>query len=234
MNMNVFMLGKEPVFPPINFTSNIGLLAIGGDLSYERLVNAYTNGIFPWYSKGEPILWWSPNPRCVLFPRELHVSKSMKRLLNKNPFDLTCDKNFKEVIGNCAKQRKSQKETWITDDMVDAYFKLHKLGLAHSVEVWQGREIVAGLYGVSLGKCFFGESMFYKVNNASKFGFIIFVKKLQQMGFLMIDCQINTGHLKSLGAREIPRIEFMEKLKECLEYRTLKKSWSFLMSDPEF
>jgi len=229
--MNIFVLGKEPLFPSVNLTSDNGLLAIGGDLSYERLVNAYKNGIFPWYSKGEPILWWSPNPRCVLFPFELHVSKSMRKLLSKNSFNLTCDKNFKEVIENCAKQRESQEKTWITDEMIDAYLQLHKSGLAHSVEVWKGKDLVGGLYGVSLGKCFFGESMFYKITNASKFGFIIFVKKLQHMGFLMVDCQVNTWHLMSLGAREIPRAEFIKKLNGCLKHKTLKQNWGFLMPD---
>nr|WP_233565343.1 MULTISPECIES: leucyl/phenylalanyl-tRNA--protein transferase [Aquimarina] len=193
-----------------------GLLAVGGDLSTDRLVEAYTNGIFPWYSEDQPILWFSPDPRMVLFPKELHISKSMKQLLRKDQFEVTFNKDFDTVIYNCATvKRVEQDGTWITNDMQKAYKKMHILGYAISVEVWFDSELVGGLYGIWLAdkKIFCGESMFSKVNNASKFGFIKLVEWLKQKEVNLIDCQVYTDHLASLGAREISRAEFLTFLK---------------------
>lgn len=230
--MPIYVLGKEIVFPPAKMASQEGIVAVGGDLSPQRLLNAYANGIFPWYSEAEPILWWSPSPRMVLFPKELHISKSMKRLLNKNLFQLTFDRNFKEVIKNCRAPRKNQKGTWITEEMREAYVSLHELGFAHSAEVWQDKQLVGGIYGISLGKCFFGESMFSKKSNASKFVFIKLAQQLLKMEFLMLDCQVPSEHLKSLGARAIPRKDYLALLKEGLKHKTLIGNWDFLGGCP--
>lgn len=208
-----------------------GILAFGGDLSPERLLLAYQMGIFPWYNEEDPILWWSPDPRFVLFPNELKVSKSMRPYFNQKKFELTCDQAFEEVIRDCQAPRDGQHfGTWITEDMVNAYNRLHELGYAHSVEVWQNGEMVGGLYGIALGKCFFGESMFSKVSNASKFGFIILTQKLEKLGFWLIDCQQQTGHLESLGARAIPRRDFLEILKKNEQEVTFKGKWLQLFS----
>lgn len=225
--MPIFLLEDEPVFPPAEMAENEGVLAMGGDLSPERLLNAYANGIFPWYSDGEPILWWSPSPRMVLFPKEVHISKSMQKLLKKNPppFRVTLDRNFKGVIENCRAPRTKQKHTWITREMRDAYVNLHKLGYAHSIEIWNGRRLVGGLYGISLGKLFFGESMFSKETNASKFAFIKLAQLLDKMEFLLLDCQVPSEHLETLGARPISRREYLEILGEGLKYETLVAPW---------
>ena len=182
-----------------------GIVAIGGDLSVERLLFAYAHGIFPWFDEGEPILWWSLAPRMVLFPEELVVSKSMRPYFNQKKFDVTFNQNFSEVMRSCRTMKRNGQSggSWITDDLIAAYSRLHKLGYAHSVEVWQAGELVGGLYGVALGRIFFGESMFAKVQNASKFGFITWVQLLQSLGFWLIDCQQETSHLRSLGARPI-------------------------------
>jgi leucyl/phenylalanyl-tRNA--protein transferase len=227
--MPIFLLGEEAVFPPPELSSPEGIIAVGGDLSPRRLLNAYAAGIFPWYSQGEPILWWSPDPRLVLFPGEVHISKSMKRIINKKRFHLTCDRGFKEVIEKCRQPRLTQPGTWITDDIQEAYVQLHNMGYAHSVEVWQDKKLVGGLYGVSLGKCFFGESMFSHVANASKFAFIRFFQRLFQSGFIMVDCQVPSEHLKQLGAREIPRTEFLALLEQGLTYKTLKGKWEIFL-----
>lgn len=219
------MLGEKPVFPPVELADKDGIIAVGGDLSPERLLNAYSSGIFPWFSEKDPIIWWSPDPRLVLFPGELHVSKSMQKLLSRNPFTLTCDREFEQVIEQCRLPREKQKETWITHEMVEAYIDLHRLGFAHSVEVWRKKDLVGGFYGISLGRCFCGESMFFKVNNASKFAFIKFASRLFEEGFSFIDCQVPTPHLKSLGAREIPRAKFLLLLKESLQDETLRGKW---------
>ena len=204
-------LTQKIEFPDVSEASVEGLLAFGGDLSPERLLYAYQNGIFPWFEEAEPILWWSPDPRFVLFPMDLKVSKSMKQLLKKNLFHVTENKAFKEVIENCAKaKRDGQKGTWITDEMIDAYIKLHKLGYAKSIEVWQNDKLVGGLYGITIdNKVFCGESMFAKVSNASKVGFITFI---QNSKYKLIDCQLHTEHLESLGARHISRLEFLKHL----------------------
>lgn len=226
--MSVVILNEHPAFLPIDENTPSGVVAIGGDLSSQRLLNAYSKGIFPWYSEGDPILWWSPDPRLVLFPDELHVSRSMKRMINKNPFSVSFDRRFAEVITRCRLPRKGISGTWITAEMSDAYQRLHRLGYAHSVEVWQDGALVGGLYGVSLGKCFFAESMYYRKSNASKYAFIRLAEKLKLMDFTMMDCQVSTRHVMTLGAREIPRKRFLNLLEKSLEGATLIGSWSFL------
>ena len=209
-------LTKEDDFPPVETANAIGLLAFGGDLSPQRLLQAYTHGIFPWYDSSQPILWWSPDPRMVLFPENLKISKSMKQLLKKGAFEVSFNRNFKEVIANCAvMKREGQEGTWITPEMQEAYIKLHELGPAESVEVWQDGQLVGGIYGIWLReqKVFCGESMFTKVSNASKFGFIKLVENLEKRGVELVDCQVYTDHLASLGAGEIPREEFLKYLK---------------------
>jgi leucyl/phenylalanyl-tRNA--protein transferase len=210
--MPIFKLGKDKTFPPVKFADKNGIIAIGGDLSPERLLNAYSNGIFPWYNEGEPIIWWSPDPRLVLFTDELHISKSMKKIIKKNEFEITFNKSFENVIKNCSLPRTNEKDTWIHQEMINAYIRLHKLGYAISTEVWKKDNLVGGLYGVGMGKCFFGESMFYFESNASKLGIIALTKKLKSLGFPFIDCQVKTEHLISLGAREIPRNKFAKLL----------------------
>ncbi|WP_431110760.1 leucyl/phenylalanyl-tRNA--protein transferase [Winogradskyella poriferorum] len=207
----MYFLTDKIAFPDVSEASFEGLLAIGGDLSSERLIHAYSNGIFPWFEDDEPLLWWSPDPRFVLFPKDLKVSKSMKQILRKSDFKVTVNKDFKSVIEQCAKaKRDGQDGTWITSQMEEAYIKLYQLGYAKSVEVWQDNELVGGLYGVDLGnKVFCGESMFTKVSNASKVGFITFV---QNSNYNVIDCQVHTKHLESLGAKHIPRTEFLKFL----------------------
>lgn len=192
-----------------------GLLAIGGDLSVARLTEAYNRGIFPWYDSSQPVLWWSPDPRMVLFPENLKISKSMRQLLRKKPFTVSFNKDFQKVIEECSKiKRAGQDSTWITAEMKAAYLALHHEGLAYSVEVWQGMELVGGLYGIYLKekRVFCGESMFSKISNASKFGFIKWVEKLMEDGLKLIDCQVYTPHLESLGAEEISRKKFMKYL----------------------
>ena len=198
-------------FPDVSEASADGLLAVGGDLSSERLLHAYRNGIFPWYEDAEPILWWSPDPRFVLFPRDIKVSRSMKQILKTKKFDVSINKAFKEVIESCAKaKRDGQLGTWITDGMIDAYVSLHKLGYAKSIEVWQDNELVGGLYGIDLNNgVFCGESMFAKVSNASKVGFITFI---ENSDYKLIDCQLHTKHLESLGAKHISRLDFLKFL----------------------
>jgi len=208
----IFALEKELYFPPVHLSEPDGLLAIGGDLSVERLLLAYRLGIFPWY-EGDHILWWCPDPRFVLFPDELKVSKSMKALLKKNEFDFSISKAFDQVIRHCKETaRPGQVGTWITDEVEKAYTRMHTVGYAVSAEVWKSNNLVGGLYGIKLGKVFFGESMFSKINNASKYAFIKFVEVLKKDGVEMIDCQVYTNHLESLGARMISRKEFISKL----------------------
>ncbi len=231
--MPVFLLTDDPfLFPSPEMANSEGILAVGGDLSPERLIFAYQHGIFPWFTDNEPILWWSPDPRFVLFPRELKIAKSMRPYFNQQKFQVTFDKAFEQVIRQCQKPRKGQwaGSTWITKGMIEAYQSLHDLGYAHSVEVWDGEKLVGGLYGVSLGKCFFGESMFAKTNNASKYGFIVLVKKLEQLGFQLIDCQQQTKHLGNLGARAIARSAFLDFLKENENEETLVGDWTALHS----
>ena len=207
-------LTKELEFPPVSKASEDGFLAIGGDLSPERLVLAYTNGIFPWFEDGDPILWWSPNPRMVLFFEDLVVSKSMRNILNRNTFKVTFNQDFRGVISNCQKiKREGQDGTWITNEMIEAYCRLNEMGIAKSVEVWQNGELVGGLYGVDLETIFCGESMFSKVANASKVAFIQLSRHLKANNYKLLDCQIYNPHLESLGCSEITRDQFIEILK---------------------
>ncbi len=208
---------KQFQFPhPDNaLTDPDGLLAAGGDLSPERIVSAYLQGIFPWYSDGQPILWWSPDPRAVLFPDKLHVSRSLKKLIRQKKYTTTIDQAFEQVIAHCAQTpRNAQDGTWITSEMQQAYSKLHKLGVAHSAECWLDGQLVGGLYGLALGKVFFGESMFSHRSNASKLAFVHLLDELTNSGYALVDCQVTTEHLLSLGAEEIPRSQFLKLVEQ--------------------
>jgi leucyl/phenylalanyl-tRNA--protein transferase len=210
----MYFLSKELYFPDVAHAHSSGIIALGGDLSLERLQLAYQSGIFPWFEDGEPITWWAPNPRMVLFLDELVVTKSMRNILNRNIFTVTFNQNFREVISNCQQvKREGQNGTWITNDMIEAYCKLHDLGIAKSVEVWQNNTLVGGLYGIDLGHIFCGESMFSKVSNASKVAFITLVRHLQKENYKLLDCQVYNEHLESLGCREIAREDFISILK---------------------
>lgn len=210
----MYHLSQKIVFPPVDTADEDGVLAIGGDLSVKRLLLAYQSGIFPWFNPNEPILWWAPDPRMVLFPDELVVSKSMRAIIRKGTFTVTFNQNFKDVIRHCQNiRRDGQNGTWISDGMMEAYCKLHEAGIAKSVEVWQDDELVGGLYGIDLGHVFCGESMFSKRSNASKVGFIALVDYLKEHHYQLLDCQMHNEHLESLGCREIPREEFMKVLK---------------------
>jgi leucyl/phenylalanyl-tRNA--protein transferase len=202
----------DGIFPNPHEADSDGLLAVGGDLEPQTLINAYSIGAFPWYNEEDPILWWCPDPRLVLFPPEVKVSKSMKQLLKKGLFSYSLNQNFEEVINNCRQIRLAQEGTWINQDIIDAYTRMHQLGLAHSVEVWLNNELVGGFYGLQLGRVFYGESMFSKVSNASKAALIYFCLHAMQEGIEVIDCQQSTQHLISLGAREISRYDFLELL----------------------
>ncbi|MCX7745802.1 MAG: leucyl/phenylalanyl-tRNA--protein transferase [Clostridia bacterium] len=221
--MPVFRLTNELIFPNPELSREDGILAIGGDLSEERLLLAYSCGIFPWYSQEDPILWWSPDPRCILFPENIHISKSMKKFLKKGKYHVTFDSCFEEVITKCGHLRASN--TWITKEMIKAYLRLHNLGFAHSVEVWFQKSLVGGLYGISLGNCFFGESMFSLMENASKTALITLADRFE---FSLIDCQVYSDHLASLGAVNMPRKEFLRLLEDGLLYETLRGNWGFL------
>ena len=212
--MPLFALDKELVFPPVHLAEPDGLLAMGGDLSPERLLLAYRNGIFPWY-ESDTILWWCPDPRFVLLPDELKISKSIKLLLSRNEFEFTTNKAFVKVIHLCKEtKRPGQDGTWITDEVEKAYVKFHELGYAHSAEVWKDGELAGGLYGIRLGKVFFGESMFSKISNASRFAFIKYVQQLKEEGIELIDCQVYTEYLESLGAGMIDRKDFITRLED--------------------
>ena len=204
-----------------------GLLAAGGDLSLQRLITAYRTGIFPWFNEGEPILWWSPDPRMVLFPAELKISRSLRKTLKKDQYTIYFDRDFSQVMQACAAPRNRQSGTWIHPEMIAAYTQLHQMGLAHSVEVWIDNALVGGLYGVALGKVFFGESMFSTVTDASKIAFVHLVKYLQDWNYDLIDCQIKTAHLASLGAREIPRAEFSQQLSGLITHIDKGSKWEF-------
>ncbi len=226
--MPVFRLSEELLFPPTHLASEGGLLAVGGDLSPQRLLLAYGRGIFPWYSEEEPILWWSPDPRLILPPEEIRISRSLKRLLKKAKFQVTMDTAFDQVIQACARVRLQGGEgTWIVEEMIQAYSRLHKDGFAHSVEVWLEGELAGGLYGVSLGGCFFGESMFTQATNASKVAFVHLARQLTDWSFTLIDCQVTTGHLMRFGAREVSRTIFMDLLNQSLRLPTRRGMWAF-------
>ena len=207
------LLSDALYFPPVYEASSEGILAVGGDLSPERLLLAYKSGIFPWFNPGEPILWWAPKTRMVLYFDDLVVSKSMRNILNRNKFTVTFNQNFSEVISNCSTiKREGQQGTWISQEMREAYCKLNELGIAKSVEVWQNNELVGGLYGIDLGSVFCGESMFSKVSNASKVAFISLANQLKNENYKLLDCQVYNEHLDSLGCREIDRDDFMKLL----------------------
>ena len=201
-------------FPPVETAEREpdGLLALGGDLQPQRLLTAYRSGIFPWYSAGQPLLWWSPDPRTVLFPERLKISRSLRKSLRNKPFQVTFDHAFDAVVDACAAPRPGENGTWITPEMASAYGRLHRLGHAHSVEVWRDRKLVGGLYGIAIGRVFFGESMFSRVPDASKVGFVHLVRQLLARGYALVDCQVHTAHLVSLGAEEIPRRDFCRLL----------------------
>lgn len=216
-------------FPPVDLASPEGLLAVGGDLRAERLLEAYRHGIFPWYNPGQPILWWSPDPRVVLFPAKLHVSHSLRKTLRQKKFDVTLDTAFLNVIQGCATPRRKYPggETWITQEMIEAYCVLHEQGLAHSVEIWQTRKLVGGLYGVALGNAFFGESMFSLETDASKVAFVHLVRQLDNWGYGFVDCQLPSDHLFKLGAEEIRRHDFMLLLEKALQPPDRLGRWCF-------
>jgi leucyl/phenylalanyl-tRNA--protein transferase len=228
-------LTPESPFPPLGtaLTHPNGLLAAGGDLSPQRLLEAYRCGIFPWFNEGDPILWWSPDPRMVLFPPELKISKSLGKTLKKANYTIRADSAFNQVVQACAAPRKGRPGTWIHDEMIAAYTALHEMGLAHSVETWMEGELVGGLYGVAQGKMFFGESMFSRTTDASKVAFVHLVRHLERRDFKMIDCQMKTAHLASFGAREISRKEFSLKLKELVNYTERVDKWCMDYESPE-
>lgn len=223
----MYWLSEDLVFPHPKYADEDGLLAAGGDLSMQRLLLAYQNGIFPWYNAGEPIMWWAPNPRFVLFPSEVRLSKSMRKVIRKKTFEIRYDTAFEQVIKACSSTpRLGQSGTWIIPEMIEAYVQLHQLGFAHSIETWQDGKLVGGLYGVALGKCFFGESMFSHVSNASKTALIHLSQTLAQKEFALIDCQVHTPHVESMGAQHIPLEDFMSYLETNKENPTLQQSWT--------
>ncbi len=221
--MSIYSLGETLEFPSPELAESDGMLAIGGDLSVERLLLAYEKGIFPWYSQGLPICWWSPDPRFVLYPEKLRISKSMMQVMKNGHFSITFDKDFHSVIQSCKTvPRPGQDDTWITEEMLEAYCLLHEKGYAHSVEAWKGEELVGGLYGVSLGKCFFGESMFSDEKNASKAALISLVNTGK---FELIDCQVYTAHLETMGAEEIRRKQFLIEVERLLKHESMTGNW---------
>jgi len=230
VSMQISILNpKDPnqAFPPVGqaLPDPNGLLAIGGCLSEQRLLAAYRQGIFPWYNPGEPILWWSPDPRMVLFPEDLKISRSLKKLFRKEKFQVSFDQAFEQVIAACAAPREGSSGTWISQEIKEAYLGLHQTGIAHSAEAWLGGDLVGGLYGVALGRVFFGESMFHRVTDASKVAFVKLAGHLQRCGYRLIDCQIRSSHLVSLGAREIPRNDFIELLDQYCSLSAERPAW---------
>lgn len=222
------LLRQDVTFPPVNqaLHSPNGLLAAGGDLSSVRLLEAYRHGIFPWFSEGEPILWWSPDPRMVLFPNEFNISRSLRKTLRNGRHEVRIDNAFEQVMRACAAPREGQSGTWIHEEMIAAYCELHRMGYAHSVETWLDGKLVGGLYGMALGRMFYGESMFSRRTDASKIALAHLAAQLARWNFGMIDCQMNTPHLVSLGAREIPRNEFIARLQDLINY-TQVTDWHF-------
>ncbi len=224
--MPIYQLPEEPLFPNPEMAEEDGLLAVGGDLSPERLLNAYSQGIFPWYSEGQPLLWWSPDPRMLLFPKDFKRSKSLSRTVQSDKFQIKFDRNFEEVINHCSKiSRKGQPGTWITEEMKNAYINLHQLGFAHSVETYLEEKLLGGLYGISLGGAFFGESMFHLVTDASKVALWNLVDRALEWNFDFIDVQQDTEHLRSLGAVNVDRKKFLILLSESLKKETRKGNW---------
>ncbi len=225
-----WLADTEVDFPPVHTALDEpnGLLAAGGNLSTSTLLKAYQSGIFPWYNAPDPILWWSPDPRTVLIPGNIHISGSMKKVLRKNPFTITCDKAFKEVMRGCAGIRNYTDQTWISQEIIEAYFQLHQQGFAHSIEAWQDSELVGGVYGVAIGCMFYGESMFSKKPNASKTAFIKLAQMLEHCGFELIDCQVHSEHLETLGACKIPRNEFLQLLNKLTVMQPKASPWDTL------
>lgn len=223
-----WLKGNDP-FPPVEqaLIDPNGLIAVGGDLSPARLVQAYARGIFPWFNEDDPVLWWSPDPRMVLFVDEMRVTRSLRKVLRNGPYRVTLDTAFREVMLGCAEPRPDQEGTWITDDMLDAYDELAARGLAHSVEVWDADGLAGGLYGVALGRMFYGESMFSRRSNASKVGLACLVAQLARWGFELVDCQMSTDHLASLGAREIPRADFVARVDRLVRLDPVPGPWRF-------
>ena len=222
-------LASDDPFPPCSkaLRQPNGLLAAGGDLSPARLIDAYSHGIFPWFNAGEPILWWSPSPRMVLFPQELKITRSLKKTLRNREYEVRLDCAFTQVMQGCAQPRNTQSGTWITPMMIAAYTQLHRQGIAHSVETWVDGELVGGLYGIALGRMFYGESMFSSMTDASKIAFVHLVWQLRRWGFGLIDCQMKTAHLSSFGAREIPRADFVRRLDKLTPYSPVATPWRF-------
>jgi leucyl/phenylalanyl-tRNA---protein transferase len=220
-------LDRRDPFPPVEHALREpnGLLAAGGDLSPERLVDAYTRGIFPWFGEDDPLLWWSPDPRMVLFVGELHQSRSLRRVVKGRRFTVTLDRAFADVMAGCAEPRAYADGTWITGEMVQAYRALAERGVAHSVEAWADGQLVGGLYGVAIGRMFYGESMFSRESDASKVALVTLTRQLERWGFDMIDCQMSTDHLASLGAREVPRAEFLRRLRELTRQPAVASPW---------
>ncbi len=231
--MPIFRLSDRISFPPAHFASNSGLLAIGGDLSESRVLMAYRMGIFPWFSDDDPILWWSPDPRLVLVPQDIRISRRLRRTIRKGVFTVSSDTVFGRVIEECARIRiENAEQTWLVDDMVEAYTGLHEMGYAHSVETWHEGRLAGGLYGISLGGVFFGESMFTRVSDASKTALVALCGHLQKRGFDMIDCQMTTPHLMRMGGMEIPRKEFLKKLASSMQRPTDVGRWNVRLRLP--
>lgn len=226
--MPVYALTDELRFPHPSQAADGGLLAVGGDLRPERLILAYSHGIFPWYSEGRPILWWCPSPRLVLEPSKLHVPRSLRKTMRREPYRITLDQAFEDVIDACARMpRPDQDGTWITRDLRAAFVRLHHLGIAHSVEAWEGDALVGGLYGLSLGTAFFGESMFARRRDASKVAFVTLVRQLERWGFDLVDCQVVTDHLVRFGAVELELDDFLERLARAVDRPTRRGPWAF-------
>ena len=223
-------LPRTYTFPPLEAASPEGLLAVGGDLNPDRLLSAYRQGVFPWFSDGQPILWWSPNPRAILYPADLHISRSLRKSLRTQGFAVTADRAFDDVIQRCAESRNAREGTWITSGMQEAYCTLHRMGYAHSVETWQNGQLVGGLYGLAIGKAFFGESMFSQITDASKTALVALSVSLTASGYHFIDCQVVSEHLNSLGAKAVPRYRFSSELKQAVETPVNETPWNWTIA----
>jgi len=224
--MTVYQLQKEPHFPPATEAEEDGLLAVGGDFSAERLLNAYASGVFPWFEEGETIYWYAPNPRMILEPKSFKISKSLRASIKKNKFNITINTAFEKVINACANiKRNNQESSWISKNFIAAFLELHRYKFAHSVEVWEGEKLVGGLYGLAIGKVFFGESMFHLKADASKIALAFLVEKLIENNFYLIDCQQETEHIKSLGASAIPIEDFLKKIEAAIKIKPLQTNF---------
>ena len=226
-------LPRTYTFPPLEAASPEGLLAVGGDLNPDRLLSAYRQGVFPWFSDGQPILWWSPDPRAILYPADLHISRSLRKSLRTQGFAVTADRAFDDVIQRCAESRNAREGTWITSGMQEAYCTLHRMGYAHSVETWRNGQLVGGLYGLAIGKAFFGESMFSQITDASKTALVALSVSLTAGGYHFIDCQVVSEHLNSLGAKAVPRYRFSSELKQAVETPVNETPWNWTIAARE-